>query len=188
MDTNIIDKVKQLADSAKRDDGWTNLAALGLSLNVNNIDIKSLGYYRLKAFIEDMDDVFEISTDIQTNLPIIRTRTLNPIQNKACGSQDDIPIHQWSYIQQEEAVKKLKELALEEEWNYGRVTNDSSYPILWQYLRWTFVKLNREKKILYANRYAAFNTGLVDKYCKPVFALFDKNKKGKQLGFLCCHI
>lgn len=50
MDTNIIDKVKQLADSAKRDDGWTNLAALGLSLNVNNIDIKSLGYYRLKAF------------------------------------------------------------------------------------------------------------------------------------------
>lgn len=181
MDTNIIDKVKQLADSAKRDDGWTNLAALGLSLNVNNIDIKSLGYYRLKAFIEDMDDVFEISTDIQTNLPIIRTRTLNPIQNKACGSQDDIPIHQWSYIQQEEAVKKLKELALEEEWNYGRVTNDSSYPILWQYLRWTFVKLNREKKILYANGYAAFNTGLVDKYYKPIFALFDKNKiKGKQ--------
>lgn len=66
--------------------------------------------------------------------------------------------------------------------------NDSPYPILWQYLRWTFVKLNREKKILHSNRYAAFNTGLVDKYYKPVFALFDKKKKGKQLGFLCCHI
>lgn len=65
MDTNIIDKVKQLADSAKRDDGWTNLAALGLSLNVNNIDIKSLGYYRLKTFIESMEDVFELSVDKQ---------------------------------------------------------------------------------------------------------------------------
>lgn len=65
MDTNIIDKVKQLADSAKRDDGWTNLAALGLSLNANNIDIKSLGYCRLKTFIESMEDVFELSVDKQ---------------------------------------------------------------------------------------------------------------------------
>lgn len=179
MDTNTIEKVKQLVDSAKRDDGWTNLAALGLSLNANNIDIKSLGYCRLKAFIEDMDDVFDISTDIQTNLPIIRTRTLNLTRNKAVGFQD-IHIQQWSYIQQDESVKKLKEIALKEEWNYGRDRNDPTFPILWQYLRWTFVKLRRENKILYANNYAAFNTGLVDKYYQPVFALFDKNKIRKQ--------
>lgn len=178
MDVNTINTVRQLVDSGKREDGWTDLAALGMSLNANNIDIKSLGYYRLKTFIESMEDVFELSVDKQTNLPIVRT--LNFITKKEDPIQD-IPIYQWSYIQQEESVKKLKELALEEEWNYGRVTNDSSYPILWQYLRWTFVKLNREKKILYANRYAAFNTGLVDKYYKPIFALFDKNKiKGKQ--------
>lgn len=161
------------------------MAALGMSLNANNIDIKSLGYCRLKTFIESMEDVFELSVDKQTNLPIVRT--LNFITKKKDSIQD-IPIYQWSYIQQEESVKKLKELALEEEWNHGRVMNDSPYPILWQYLRWTFVKLNREKKILHSNRYAAFNTGLVGKYYKPVFALFDKNKKGKQLGFLCCHI
>lgn len=178
MDVNTINKIRRLVDSGKREDGWTDLAALGMSLNANNIDIKSLGYCRLKTFIESMEDVFELSVDKQTNLPIVRT--LNFITKKKDSIQD-IPIYQWSYIQQEESVKKLKELALEEEWNHGRVMNDSPYPILWQYLRWTFVKLNREKKILYANRYAAFNTGLVDKYYKPIFALFDKNKiKGKQ--------
>lgn len=80
MDVNTINTVRQLVDSGKREDGWTDLAALGMSLNANNIDIKSLGYYRLKTFIESMEDVFELSVDKQTNLPIVRT--LNFITKK----------------------------------------------------------------------------------------------------------
>lgn len=167
IDTNTINKVKKIVESVKRDDGWTDLATVGTLLTNNNIDFKAFGCFKLKAFFEAMGESFELSTDSITALPIVRIGNLF--------------LHQWSYIQMNEAIIKLKETVLDEEWNYGNSTSNSPYPILGQYLKWTFVKLKREDKILYANNFAAFNTGLVDKYYKPVFALFDKNKiKGKQ--------
>lgn len=178
MNATTINKVKKIVESAKRDDEWTDLATVGALLNTHNIDFKSFGFLKLKAFFEAMGDAFELSTDSATGLPIVRVGKVS--QNKTNGYQD-VFLQQWSYIQISEAIVKLKEIAIEEEWNYSNSSSDSPYPILGQYLKWTFVKLKREDKVLYANNYAAFNTGLVDKYYKPVFALFDKNKiKGKQ--------
>lgn len=178
IDTQTINIVKKIVESVKRDDGWTDLATIGALLTANNIDFKAFGFFKLKAFFEAMGEAFELSTDTNTSLPIVKVGnyTLNNMNN--C---QDVFLHQWSYIQLNEAINKLKEIALEEDWYYGDSNSDSPYPILGQYLKWTFVKIMREDKILYANNYAAFNTGLVDKYYKPIFALFDKNKnKGKQ--------
>ena len=179
MDTNTINKVKKLVASAKRDDGWTDLATVGALFNTNNIDIKTFRCYRLKAFFEAMDDVFELSKDNKTGLPIVRELKLT--QKNDNFYQQDIFLPQWSYIQLPAAINKLKDMSLKEEWKYYKTTNNSPYPILEQYLKWTFVKLMREKKILYSNGFASFNTGLVDRYYKPIFAIFDKNKnKGAQ--------
>lgn len=178
IDPTTINKIKKIVDSLKRDDGWTDLATVGTHLTAINIDFKTYGCFKLKAFFEAMGDSFELSTDSITALPIVRTGKAN---TEKTDSFQDVFLHQWSLIQFNEAIIKLKEIALDEEWDYDDSTSDSPYPILGQYLKWTFVKLKRENKILYANDYAAFNTGLVDKYYKPIFALFDKNKnKGKQ--------
>jgi hypothetical protein len=73
-------------------------------------------------------------------------------------------------------IKKLKDLALEERWYYKDQNPDFPYPILVNYLHYTFYRLTKEKgKILYADNFAAINTGLVDRRYEPIYALFIKN-------------
>lgn len=88
---------------------------------------------------------------------------------------------QWANI----AGKKygeLANLALKERWHYGHDASDSSYPLLRNYLNYTFKRLVYEDKICFATdseqadeEYAAFNTGLVDRKYDDIFALFKKN-------------
>ena len=90
------------------------------------------------------------------------------------------PLTQWANINLKRAIETLKKMALPERWTYSIEDENYPNPILAKYLKWTFVKLMRENKILYSNEYAAFNTGLVDKFYKPIYAVFDKNKNNKQ--------
>lgn len=73
------------------------------------------------------------------------------------------------------AIKRLKELALKEKWYYGKTPNQGSYPILRNYLIYTVKRLVYKDKIKDKDKYAAFNTGLVDKHYEPIYALFEKN-------------
>ena len=60
-------------------------------------------------------------------------------------------------------------------WYYGQ-TEDPHYPILGNYLRYTFYKLWIDGKISYSadNRLAAFNTGLVDSKYEFIYAVFER--------------
>jgi len=76
----------------------------------------------------------------------------------------------------------LAEMALNEHWYFGSEPDqDHPHPILENYLRFTFFRLKREDKIREAAgptcRWAAFNTGLVDKLYDPIFALFQQNDR-----------
>lgn len=76
------------------------------------------------------------------------------------------------------AIKFLAEnLASEEEWNYSGSTGDK-YPILKNYLEFTYRKLRNEGKIGYSsdNKYACFNTGLVTENLEDIFAFFEEYK------------
>jgi len=76
----------------------------------------------------------------------------------------------------------LSSLALDERWFFGKEPNPQNpYPVLDNYLKYTFLKAQREEKVNYQGPYATFNTGLVDKLYDPIFALFEKNpQKGFQ--------
>lgn len=68
-------------------------------------------------------------------------------------------------------------MALEENWGeYEDEAGRIHHPILENYLKYTFQKLYADKGVLFSsdNRYAAFNTGLVDCRYLPIYALFDK--------------
>ncbi len=79
-------------------------------------------------------------------------------------------------------LDELADLALEEKWYYGdKPPVDRPYPILEKYLKHTYTKLKREKKVLVnkdkdGHVFAAFNTGLVDKKYEYIYALFVPNK------------
>lgn len=183
MDCTVVNIVQGIVNTNKRNDGWTELACLGVALSNKGVNIKDYGYTKLKSFFDSMPDTFTITTDSKTSLPLVKcassdfateTTTVPCVDHGRV--QKPIQLTKWACINQREAIDALKEISLKECWSYK--TKDENYPspILAKYLKWTFVKILRENKILYANKYAAFNTGLVDKFYKPIYALFEKNR------------
>lgn len=187
MNTESISKIKEIVSLNMRKDGWTPMSTIGLKLIASDIDIKDYGFAKLKPFFESLSEHFVISEDEQSHLPLIKCNgkgTQNSVSNlkKNTNSNKDelILLTQWANINQKSAIETLKNMALSERWTYSIENENYPSPILAKYLKWTFVKLMRENKILYSNEYAAFNTGLVDKFYKPIYAVFDKNKYNKQ--------
>jgi hypothetical protein len=87
-------------------------------------------------------------------------------------------------------IRELKNLALPEKWDFQLKESETpEYRILDSYLKYTFYRLKKENKIEYSidQSKAAFNTGLVDKHYREIFALFssknENNKKWKFDGF-----
>jgi len=71
-------------------------------------------------------------------------------------------------------VSELAAIALTERWYFGPQPPDNfAYPILKSYLRYTFIRLQHERKVVTSanDQYRAFNTGLLDKLLRPVYAL-----------------
>ncbi|MEL7144360.1 MAG: DUF3825 domain-containing protein [Cyanobacteria bacterium J06573_11] len=71
-------------------------------------------------------------------------------------------------------VSELAAIALSERWYFGpQPPDDFAYPILKSYLRYTFIRLQHERKVLASTnqQYRAFNTGLLDKLLRPIYAL-----------------
>lgn len=78
----------------------------------------------------------------------------------------------------EKAIRFLAEsLASREEWNYSD-TSTKTYPILKNYLEFTFRKLKQENKVVFTsdNKYASFNTGLVTNNLEDIYAFFEEYK------------
>ena len=93
-------------------------------------------------------------------------------------------------------MEKLSRTALEETWSFGDDTSHK-YPILTSYFKYTFERLvyedEKNKKnpnwktklrISSNGKYALFNTGLVDQYFEPIFALFTKVDRSKKPGII----
>lgn len=180
-DSDTIEKIKKIVSTNLRDDGWAELAHIGSLLNTNNINLKASGY-KVKAFFEGLDNDFDVSIDTQTNLPLVKVKQSmeikSPESKDSSNKGKKVPLHltRWANIHQKTAVEALSCLALSERWAYKIEDKNYPKPILAKYLKWTFVKLYREDKILFSNGYASFNTGLVDKFYKPIYGVFDKNK------------
>lgn len=80
----------------------------------------------------------------------------------------------WSSFLSELAAK-----AVDEEWDFPNSTR-RSYQILIQYIKYTFSRLSREKKVCISSEreFAAFNTGLADNHYDDIYACFVPNDPG----------
>jgi len=84
----------------------------------------------------------------------------------------------------EKPFESLANLAKKEEWHFQRPEfvrqyANQCYPILTNYLNYTFLRLQYENKIVYSkeNDKACFNTGLQTQRGKDIFATFFRNKQ-----------
>ena len=87
----------------------------------------------------------------------------------------------------EAPFKRLAQLAKKEDWAFKRLKYHSrdpksSFPILTNYLNYTFLRLQEEGKIVFSEEKdkACFNTGLQTQRGKDIFASFFKNKKAEE--------
>lgn len=79
-------------------------------------------------------------------------------------------------VQYYSVLPDLARMALEERWFFGATPDDGDeFPILENYLKYTYWRLRRENKVVEGENLAAFNTGLVDRLYDPIFALFERN-------------
>jgi len=70
-------------------------------------------------------------------------------------------------------IQKLAEKALTEKWSFE---NKNDNYILKNYLKYTFNKLQDEKKVIETDTYCVFDTGLFSHYYEPIYAYGELNK------------
>lgn len=77
-----------------------------------------------------------------------------------------------------EELAKLAEEAEQEDWGYHHVASTSSFPVLSNYLKYTYKRVAEEGKITVSPdcQFACFNTGLVTAGQEPIFASFKTNR------------
>lgn len=83
-------------------------------------------------------------------------------------------------------LKSLKNsMALKENWSFDTNPDDDSFPILRQYITYTFAKLWWDKGVYVSptEQYAVFNTGLVNRNYQYIYALFERNVGDKPWRF-----
>ncbi|MEL6815996.1 MAG: DUF3825 domain-containing protein, partial [Cyanobacteria bacterium J06598_3] len=96
------------------------------------------------------------------------------------GTQVIVPLLQFAGLSKEilhQKVGELAAIALPERWYFGAMPPaDFTYPILKSYLRYTFVRLQHEGKVVASpsGAHRAFNTGLLDTLLRPIYGLFQK--------------
>ena len=75
-------------------------------------------------------------------------------------------------------IEDLAAMAEDEDWNYHNTTSTSDLPILENYIRNTYIRLSREKKIAYStdSKFCCFDTGLLSRIQhEPIYMQFCEN-------------
>jgi len=184
----ILNKVITVLDENCKQDGWTDLALIGAPLMQAGVHYKALGYLKLKDFLEQFPENIEFRVDTSSyKVPVVyarnkATRSLSRFrkpESRSRGVRVTNKLLSWAWMGDfPKVVGDLADFALKERWYYKTMDPAFPNPILIKYLNYTFFRLSKESgKILATDKYAAFNTGLVNKLYEPIYALFEKNRR-----------
>jgi hypothetical protein len=194
------DEIKNLltetASVCKKKRGWIHLSEFAVALKAKGFDFRKTGHFKLSHFLSSFPDMILIKEDddfdppltlihvlneyVRTPTPVIESpKTKTPKVENAAKSRPSLL--QWAWMGDfKYTLRVLSEFALPEQWYYGHTRRTDYYPILGNYLIYTFFRLQKENKVRECEDYAAFNTGLVDKKYKQIFALFQKTNNYTQ--------
>ena len=158
----------------KDNDGWLDLAALGVSLAAEGVDYKNYGFPKLRPFVEQ----FAKTEKNPDGVVVLEERKPEPSKPVVCfvrcvrsGEESvrprgklrivpggdfrkvksqkmptpEIELRDWGYIKDDQ-YRALAQMALEEKWYYGE-KNTGRLLLLENYMRYTFKRLCHEGKI-----------------------------------------
>lgn len=190
----IIDTVKSLQSN---ENGWIPFTDIGQLLTSKAVNYKKYDK-NLRQFLNHFSDILDFQDILDDKKPPVcyvrlksSSNTLHTTENRfispEMSSSKRIPtpsmnLLEWAFIPYN-SYSSLDDLALKEKWYYGKEIPSDKYSILKNYLNYTFKRLCHENKICLDDvsaapeEYAAFNTGLVDKSYRCIYALFKKNSR-----------
>jgi hypothetical protein len=90
-----------------------------------------------------------------------------------------IDLFDFAYIpERDQRLHDLAELAEAEDWTYHNTRNDHAYPILYNYIRYSYARVAEERKIELSDNgeFSCFNSGLVTINQEPIYASFETNR------------
>ncbi|NCD04321.1 MAG: DUF3825 domain-containing protein, partial [Clostridia bacterium] len=186
----ILETIKLcIIDLQKYNEGPVLLSNLGASLKEKGFDYKEYGFEKLSHLLKEYENSLRIEYTYENQYaPPVCSVSLNS-HSAANNDQSTVSgyyhpnekpsLFTWAFLGViDRFFDDLSTMALPEIWSFADSSKNS---ILKNYLSYTFLKLNAEKKIVVVDGYAAFNTGLVDKLYRPIFALFSTYKKDKYM-------
>jgi hypothetical protein len=195
MNTEQI--LSKLRDASKNcpvsENGFIPVSKLGHELVKIGFDYHELGYKKLGNMLRELNGHLEISTTIfPSGLPYVKFKNgsnsepvivdiseVKPVEAPKRVWVENLELGDWGIIFDcNTKLKKLKEISLHEPWYYG-MHDEGTYPILKNYLLYTFKRLAFEGKIVSTAEFAAFDTGLVNSRYDSIYAIFAKNDKFK---------
>ena len=86
----------------------------------------------------------------------------------------------------DEHIESLASLAEPEDWTYHNKQTESKFPILENYIKYTYKRIAEEKKVSFSkdDKLACFDTGLVtESQQEPIYMLFSENKLQDQRAY-----
>jgi cold shock CspA family protein len=112
------------------------------------------------------------------------------------SNHDTKELLDWAFIpgftrdSNSKGISDLATLALKEDWRYRERSDEDfdEFGILRNYVKFTFTRLRYETanllasegKVINNDRFAVFNTGLVDRFYEPIYAFFERNDRAPQ--------
>jgi uncharacterized protein DUF3825 len=79
----------------------------------------------------------------------------------------------------DDRLSELEMLCEDEDWKYQHTPSEHPYPVLFNYVRYTYRRVAEESKIALSGdgQYSCFNTGLASGNQEPLYASFETNRK-----------
>jgi hypothetical protein len=202
LEEKIVQVIRELQEEPEE---WINFASIGGPLVDAGVQYKEYGFMKLRPFLNEFSAALEFENrQVEGATPIcyVRPRSEPLTDDEAAesdgedtpffaspghGEPDKVPtadtwLYRWAIITPTQ-IERLADLALPEKWYYGDEEPADRFPILKNYLGYTFKKLCTEDKVCIETdlerdeEYAAFNTGLVDQKYEYIYALFKQNTR-----------
>ncbi len=178
-------------------DGWVHVDSLrrAIATQLPTFSAQKYGFIDFSSFIESRSDLIEVKADSPSYVRLCpstaplrvvsKPRRVSPSIRQRSGTRPvpKPPSHTILHLSRfagfspetlHQKVSDLAAIALRERWYFGpEPPADFPHPILKSYLRYTFIRLQHEQKVLSSTsyKYRAFNTGLLDRLLRPIYAL-----------------
>lgn len=146
------------------------------------------GYVPQPGDIVSFDEILDNDGRIKATSVVPHDLHYQPLATEGVTSKHpntSAELYDWAYIPMQRnsphsVLKTLADIALTEDWSYREspLEDIDQFGVLRSYVRYTFTRLHYENKIVELDDLAAFNTGLVDRFYEPIYALFERNDRG----------